>query len=191
MTRNIYLIVGAVAASAVVALVAFNMTPPAKQQEATVIATEQLRVQPTKAKQQARAASNAPLDFQTPTRMDQSLAEFGIREAGGRQVVPNALPPALARVKTELDGINQEIAEALGDNPAKGSAEADALLAEGDALIAEANAAFGLDTTPIDQQLRQIPPVTHPKLVELNQRIDALDAELDTWAETRENRTTD
>lgn len=186
MKSSLAIIAGLLAVTVIVGLAALNLSGSTGNQDNVLVGTEQLRVQQMEAKRAEREATGESYDFRTD-RESITASDQGVRREGHRTVIPNTLPPDLNKLKNELDTINSEMAAALAEGAQQPDdhVAVDPLIAEMDALIAQTNADLGLDTSAIDKALAAPVKPTDPQLIELNQQMDALDAELDDWARSR------
>ncbi len=165
-----------------VGLIAINLTNTQNQHDNALISSEQLRLKDIETSRARRATAGGGIDFATT---QPPAPETQLRQEGERMVVPGTLPPQLATLKTELDTLNQEMAEAMQSAPPSDTTHIDQLIRKTDALIAQTNQKFGLDTSHIAKELTGRVTPTDPALIELNQKMDTLDAELMDWGKER------
>ena len=179
--KTIVTIVASIALVGIISITAINLSDEKQLHTNALISSEQLRLHDIETKRKQRQTAGTILDFSTST----PVPDTQLRQEGQRAVVPGSLPPKLQALKTELDTLNQEMAEAISTAEPQDTAATDQLILDADTLIAQTNQRLGLDTSEIDQGLmRRIPP-TDPVLIELNQKIDTLDAELLDWGKKR------
>jgi hypothetical protein len=166
-----------------IGLVAISLTNTQNQHDNALISSEQLRLKDIETSRTQRATAGGGIDFATTA--PPPVPETQLRQDGERMVVPGTLPPQLAKLKTELDTLNQEMAEAVQTAPPSDTAHIDQLIRKTDALIAQTNQKLGLDTSHIAKELTGRVTPTDPALIELNQKMDTLDTELMDWGKER------
>ena len=181
--KKIVTIVASIALVGIISLTAINLSDEQQPHKNALISSEKLRLNDIREKQKQRQASGNIIDFSTSTIP--ATSDSVLRQEGQRVVVPGTLPPQLSVLKTELDTLNQEMADAIKTAEPQDIAATEKLILEADTLIAQTNQRLGLDTSEIDQGLMRRVPPTDPVLIELNQKIDTLDAELLDWGKER------
>lgn len=181
--KTILTIVASIVVVGVISIAAINQTDEQQRHTNALISNEQLRLGDMQAKREQRQAAGTILDFSTSSIAP--VPETQLRQEGPRTVVPGTLPPKLSALKTELNTLNQEMADAIATAEPQDTAATEQLILDADTLIAQTNQRLGLDTSEIDQGLMRRVPPTDPVLIELNQKIDTLDAELLDWGKER------
>jgi len=181
--KKILTFMAGVGVVAVIGIAAFNVSNTPNRHENALVSSEQLRLHDIQTKREQRIMTGNGTDFSTVD--SQPVPETQLRQEGERVVVPGTLPPQLATLKTELDTLNQEMADVLQTAQPLNTTQIDQLIQNADALIAQTNQQLGLDTSHIAEELTRRVIPTDPVLIELNQKMDTLDAELMDWGKER------